>query len=146
MTKRILLVLASLLVLAQFIRPSRIEQVTDPGADLIAITKPSAEVEGILHLACYDCHSDRPRYPWYANITPVNFWLQDHIKDAREELNFSEWGTYSAKRIDKKLKEIKHQVSEGDMPLSSYTWMHADARLSDVQRKELVAFFEALHH
>jgi hypothetical protein len=144
MIKRILLVLAALLVLAQFIRPSHAEPPSDPAADVIAIGKPSPEVEGILRTACYDCHSNRPRFPWYNNITPVNFWLKSHINDAREELNFSEWGTYSAKRIDKKIKEIKHEVSEGDMPLPSYTWMHADARLTDAQQKELVAFFEAL--
>jgi hypothetical protein len=144
MLKRILMILTVLLVIGQFIRPSRTSEPVDPAADLIAVTKPSAEVEHLLRMGCYDCHSDQPRYPWYHNITPVNFWLQDHIKDAREELNFSAWGTYSAKRIDKKIKEIEHEVSEGDMPLPSYTWMHADARLTDAQRKELIAFFEAL--
>jgi hypothetical protein len=147
MIKRILLVLAALVILAQFIRPPRVEpNSSDPSNDLITITGPPAAVEGILRSACYDCHSDQPRYPWYSNITPVNFWLQDHIDEAREELNFSQWGTYSAKRITRKIKEIDEEVSEGEMPLLSYTWLHAQARLTDVQRQELVAFFQALPH
>ncbi len=104
------------------------------------------DVKSILAKACYDCHSSTTTYPWYSYVTPVNFWQQDHINEAREELNFSDWGNYSAKRIDKKLKEIKHEISEGDMPLPSYTWMHSDAQLSDAQRKDLVGFFEALPH
>ncbi len=144
MTKRIILILAAVFLLAQFIRPSRSAATSDPAADVIAIGRPSPAVEGILRSACYDCHSDHARYPWYANITPVNWWLQDHMNDAREELNFSQWGTYSAKRIARKIKEIDEEVSEGEMPLPSYTWMHADARLSDAQRTELIAFFETL--
>jgi hypothetical protein len=147
MIKRILVVLAALLILAQFIRPTRVEpNASDPSNDLITIAGPPAAVEGILRSACYDCHSDQPRYPWYHNITPVNFWLQDHIDEAREELNFSQWGTYSAKRITRKIKEIDEEVSEGEMPLPSYTWLHAEARLTDAQRKELIAFFEGLPH
>ena len=134
------------LALMQLVQPDRSPPASDPAQHLEQVMAVPANVKIILAEGCYDCHSSNSNYPWYSYITPVNFWQQDHISDAREELNFSDWGTYSAKRIDKKLKEIKQEVSEGEMPLPSYTWIHADARLSDAQRKELVAFFEGLPH
>jgi hypothetical protein len=143
--KRYLLILSGLFLLAQAIRPTRTVEPIDPAADLIAVTHPSVEVEGILRTACYDCHSGQPRYPWYVNITPVNWWLQGHINEGREHFDVSAWGRITEKKRSHWAEEAMEMVQEGEMPLNSYTWTHADARLSEAQRAQLVAFFKPLH-
>lgn len=140
--KRWKLITLAVVVGAQALQPDRSSQHHDPAADLITIAKPSAQVEHLLRIACYDCHSDSTRYPWYSYFTPVNFWQQDHINEGRDRLNFSAWRDYSAKRLAKNLKKIKREIAQGDMPLPSYTWMHGDARLSDEDRKMLIKFFD----
>ena len=64
--------------------------------------------------------------------------------EGRSKLNFSEWGGYPPGRADHKLEESMELVQEGEMPLKSYTWTHADARLNDAQRAQLVRFFQSV--
>jgi hypothetical protein len=87
-------------------------------------------VQKILIASCTDCHSNNTRYPWYANIQPVGWLLANHIKQGKAELNFSEFGNYSSRRQASKLKAIRYSVKDGSMPLSSYTFLHQDAKLS----------------
>jgi len=141
--KKPLYILAALLVIAQFIRPERVAEPVDPAADLIALTQPSAEVEHLLRVACYDCHSGQPRYPWYAQFTPVNWWLDDHIQEGREHFDASSWGTVPGYQRDHQAKEVLEMMDTKEMPLESFTWTHADARLNDAQRKLLSDFFAA---
>lgn len=140
--KRVLFYLAGILVLAQAIRPSRTAEPIDPSADLISVSRPSSEVEGILRMACYDCHSGQPRYPWYVNVTPVNWWLQGHINEGREHFDVSAWGRVSAEKRAHWAEEAMEMIEEGEMPLNSYTWTHREARLTDDQRQQLAAFFQ----
>ena len=51
-------------------------------------TKVQPEVEQILQKACFDCHSAITRYPWYSNITPVNFWVAEHIEIGKSYFDF----------------------------------------------------------
>lgn len=141
--KRFLYILAAIILLAQLIRPSKIAEPVDPASDLIALTKPAAEIEGLLRVACYDCHSGQPRYPWYANITPVNWWLAQHIRDGRKHFDASSWGSVPGYQRDHQAKEVMEMMETKEMPLDSYTWTHADARLTDAQRKQISDFFEA---
>ncbi len=97
-------------------------------------------ISGIMEKACYDCHSNNTDYPWYANIQPVGFWLNDHIKEGKGELNFSEFLTYSPKKAHHKMEEVIEQVKEEEMPLNSYTWVHTDAKLTPEERVELTAW------
>jgi len=143
-SKKILIGVVAVLVLAQFIQPNYSRATHDPANDLIAITKPVSEVEHLLHVACYDCHSDETRYPWYSRITPVNFWLKDHMDEGREEFNMSSWGGRKEKWQKHKAKEAVEMLEENYMPLTSYTLVHGGARLSDAQRSMLVDFFKEL--
>lgn len=144
MVKRILKIIVVLLIVGQFIRPSRTAEPMRPDADLIAVTKPTAEVEHLLRVSCYDCHSGQPRYPWYMNATPVNWWLQHHINEGREHFDVSSWGAATPKKRAHWAKEADEMLTEGEMPLNSYTWTHADARLTAEQRQLLIAFFNGL--
>lgn len=137
MLKRILLVLLILIIVAQFIQPSHNNGNASGPKDITHVVAVPDEVMGLLKTSCYDCHSDHTNYPWYSKITPVNWWLKDHINDGKKELNFSQFATYKAKRMDKKLDEIAEQVKEHEMPLNSYLWIHKEARLTDEQRGQI---------
>ena len=44
--------------------------------------------------------------------------------EGKEELNFDEFGNYSKRRQQSKLKSIASQVNDGEMPLTSYKLLH----------------------
>jgi cytochrome c553 len=138
--KKILLLLLVAFVIAQFFGPEKNEGSLESIAAFTNETKPSDNVMVTLKTTCFDCHSNNTRYPWYNNITPVNYWLADHIKHGKGHLNFSEWENYSVKKKDHKLEEVIEMVEEKEMPLPSYTWTHGEAKLSDKQIEDLISW------
>jgi hypothetical protein len=140
MKKRIVLILIALLIVIQFIRPARNLSATPSPNDISQHYKVPDTVAGILQRACNDCHSNNTRYPWYTNIQPVGWWMQDHVNDGKKELNFSEFGTYTAKRQNHKMEEVAEQVKKGEMPLNSYLWIHKDAILTDHEKEILISW------
>jgi len=142
--RRFFLLFAALFALAQFIRPDITAPTADPALDLISITQPKAEVASLLRTACYDCHSNETKYPWYDRITPVNWWVQHHVDEGREECNLSRWGELPEKKRKHFAEEAVELVKKGEMPLPSYTLMHGDAKLSEAQKLLLSEFFLGL--
>ncbi len=141
---RTLFILAGVFVILQFVRPPKnIATVPSPG-DFMAKYPPPANVRQILTTACYDCHSNTTRYPWYAEIQPAGWWLKRHIDDGKNELNFSEFADYSTKRKRQKLETASDEVRDKSMPLPSYLWIHHDARLTPDQSKALMDWFDAV--
>lgn len=141
--KYLLLIVLVGLVVIQFInRPERVnEPVTQD--DIIENLQVNADMAGLLKAACYDCHSNQPRYPWYASIAPVSWSIAEHIEHGRDELNFSRWATYSARTRDHKLEEMVEEVEVGNMPLPGYVAMHKEANLSAEQFEMLKTWVEA---
>jgi hypothetical protein len=136
--KKILLVLVVLLAILQFFGPERNEGELASIETFLLETKPPENVKVILQESCYDCHSDVTRYPWYNKITPVNYWLNNHVKDGKKHFNFSNWAGNSVKRKDHKFEELIEMIKEKEMPLSSYTWTHTEAKLTSQQRKAVI--------
>lgn len=132
---RLLLVLGLAFIVIQFFGPAKTNPPVDETKTITAGAPVPTEIATVLHRACYDCHSNQTRWPWYSNVAPVSWFVIDHVIQARKELNFSEWAAYSQKRMKRKLEEIKDEVEEGAMPLPSYLPLHPDAKLSpeDVQ-------------
>lgn len=133
-----------LFLLIQSVRFAKTAEPLDPAKDFTTLTSANAEVAHTLKIACYDCHSNQPTYPWYSNIAPVSWWMQNHIDEGSHHLNFSEWGTYSEKRKNHKLEECIEMVEEGEMPMAYYTWMHKEAKLTDDQKLKLIEYFKAV--
>lgn len=98
----------------------------------------------LLKSACYDCHSNETEYPWYAQVQPLAWWIDHHVEEARESLNFSIWQTYSVKDMDHAFEECIEMVEEKEMPLTSFTLTHPEARLSELQRQQMVDWFKKL--
>jgi hypothetical protein len=90
-------------------------------------------------IACFDCHSNETRWPWYSNIAPVSFFVQDHVEEGRAMLNFSAWD-----QPQKYSYEAARAVREAWMPLDSYLLLHGQAKLSKADAKELADGFERM--
>jgi hypothetical protein len=136
--KKILLGLLGVLILIQFIQPARNKNNELLSTDLTKIFKVPQNVQSILKADCYDCHSNNTNYPWYSKVQPFGWLLANHIKEGKEELNFSEFGSYSKRRQISKMNGIANSLKDGSMPLSSYTMIHKDARLSHQDKALLI--------
>lgn len=88
-------------------------------------------VKDVLRRACYDCHSNETRWPWYAWVAPVSWLVANDVEHAREHMNFSQWTEYSPKKLAKIREEIWEEVDENKMPPGIYRLMHAEAALSE---------------
>jgi hypothetical protein len=99
-----------------------------------------SEVGNTLARACGDCHSNQTRLPWYGHVAPISWWIQSHVREGREELNFSEWTRYTALQRHNELESICGVVSNGRMPPASYTALHPEASLG-AQDKKAVCFW-----
>lgn len=124
-------------VVIQFFSTERNQSNVIPKTDFVRINRSPTNISKILKESCYDCHSNNTEYPWYNKIQPIAWFLEDHIKEGKAELNFNEWNEYSNRRKNSKLKSIISQIEDDEMPLSSYTLIHGDAFLS-TSEKELV--------
>jgi cbb3-type cytochrome oxidase cytochrome c subunit len=142
--KKVVLVLVLLLAIAQVFRIDKTNPPADMAQDFLVLTKASPEMSDRIKNACYDCHSHHSVYPWYTNISPISFLIKSHMKNGRKKLNFSTWSAYDAEKAAHKLEECAEEVGEKHMPLKSYTWLHPKAKLTDKQRDELIAWFNAL--
>jgi hypothetical protein len=139
-TRNWLLILLVALILIQFIQPARNESGQVLQTDITRIFSVPSKVKMALEVACYDCHSNNTRYPWYSNIQPGGWWLAHHIKEGKSELNFSEFGAYTLRRQITKLRSIENSLKDGTMPLSSYTLLHKDARLTSEEKALIIAW------
>lgn len=140
MKKRILTGFLIVFLVMQFFRPEA-NSTSAPQPNAISAGYAVPETAAIiLKKACNDCHSNNTSYPWYAHIQPVGWWLADHIKDGKNELNFDEFLTYGLKKQDHKLEELIEEVKKGHMPLPSYVRMHKSAALTKAEKEAIVAW------
>jgi len=144
MIKKILLGLLAILVLLQFIRPEK-NNSGDQTYDISTKYEVPQQVASILKVACNDCHTNNTRYPWYSNIQPVGWWLNDHVNHGKGHLNFSEFTKRNVAVQNHKFEEVVEMVEEKEMPLASYTnfGLHPEANLSDDQRNILIDWAKA---
>lgn len=142
--KKVLLGLGIILVLIQFIKPER--NVSDN--QTLAMSKKyliPADVQKVLEVACYDCHSNKTTYPWYANVQPFAWFLDHHVQDGKKHLNFSTFLKLPIAVQNHKLEETIEEVEEKEMPLASYTYfgLHEGAKLTEAQRNIIINWAKA---
>jgi hypothetical protein len=119
-----------------------VERVNPPAASGLPLAAP-AQIEALLSRACYDCHSNRTRWPWYARIAPVSWLVARDVELGRKELNFSEWGSYYPQTRRRKLQWIVRVLRERSMPPWAYRLMHPGARLTGAERAMLDLWIES---
>ena len=141
--KKILIGLLVILIVMQAFRPAK-NTSNDTSKDISKTYAVPENVKVILAKACNDCHTNSTRYPWYAEVQPVSWWLNDHIKEGKRKFNLNEFDGYRIARQYKKMEECMEQLKEGEMPLPSYTLIHKDAILTDTEKQTLLNWCEVV--
>ena len=126
--------------LLQFTNPAR----TNPPTvnDWIATNAPPPPVAARLRAACYDCHSNETKWPWYGRIAPASWLVVHDVNEGRKHLNFSDWPP-AADRAAKKFDRISEVLDYREMPPQKYTLLHPEARLTAADRQELTGWLDA---
>ena len=122
----------------QLTNPPRTNPAAPAGDDVMATNPPPQQIATILQGACYDCHSDKTRWPWYAHVAPMSWLLASDVRNGRRHVNFSEWPHGDADRAARLWEDIRDEVDYNDMPPVQYKLMHPPARLTAAQRQELI--------
>ncbi len=135
--------LVIIFVVIQFFQSPRNAGTGSEDTDLFShAMNVSPEIRSVIRNSCYDCHSNTTHYPWYGRIAPVSWTLSSHIKEGKEHLNLSEWGTLSDRKKIAALQGMGEEVTKGEMPLKSYVLMHRKARLSADQKEQLLLWID----
>jgi hypothetical protein len=88
--------------------------------------------------ACFSCHSNETRWPWYANLAPLSWVVQFDVVVARSVINFSEWDrTYDLAPYS------GQSVMTGNMPTFKYSMAHPEANLTEQETRELARGLDA---
>jgi hypothetical protein len=138
--KYIFLGLLLVFVVIQFIQPTQNKSDKVLLTDVQKIYGVPVNVSAVLQTSCYDCHNNNTHYPWYAKIQPGAWLMASHIKKGKAMLNFSEFGELSIRKQQSKLMDIINQIKDGEMPISSYTLIHQNAKLSASQKSLVITW------
>ncbi|RPD98693.1 cytochrome C [Aureibaculum marinum] len=144
MLKKIVIGLLFVFIAIQFYRPEKNTSTETPDTDFLVVYGTDAKIASTIKASCYDCHSNNTTYPWYSEVAPVSWWISNHVTYGKKHLDFSIWNTYSEKKKDHKLEETIEMIEKKEMPLESYLPMHPEAKLTEVQQQELIAFFKKI--
>lgn len=126
-------------LLMQLYQPARNENYEPvSAANFTSVYTVPENIKTVLSTSCYDCHSNNTNYPWYSSVQPARFFMESHIKEGKENLNFDEFGSYSKRKQRSKLESMVEQIEENKMPLKSYILMHKKAKLTARQKKEVM--------
>jgi hypothetical protein len=146
MVKKILIGLLVFLILIQFIRPAKNVSTAATPDDIFNHYRASDSIKMLIKTSCYDCHSNNTRYPWYAEIQPLAWWLNHHVEEGKNELNFSDFAAFNTRFKSHKLDEVMDEVKEKNMPLKSYLISHSDAKLTDAQREAIIKWADEVRN
>ena len=98
------------------------------------------EVNAIIRISCFDCHSSQTNLQWYDKITPVNYLVYDHILKGRKAMDLSKWDSLGPQAQDGILYYSLNKILEGEMPLPSYSAVHPDTKLTNSRIQTLKEF------
>ena len=142
MSRKILILVGALVVILVAIQLVPVDRANPP---VVADFDGPSQVRAVIRPSCYDCHSHETSWPWYSRVAPMSWLVAHDVEEARDQLNFSQWGTYDRKRQAKLAKEMWEEVEEGAMPLRMYLLAHPDARLSEAGKATLRDWSLAAH-
>lgn len=130
--KATLLIILGLFLFAQLFQTEKVNKVTPKELEI----KAPPHIMTMLRNACYDCHSNEVKWPWYSYISPFSLMIDRHVKDGISSLNFSEWENYTQEEKQKQLKEI-FRTAYASMPLKDYIFFHEEANLTREERTQI---------
>lgn len=142
--KILIIVLLVAFVIIQFFPSGRPPNNAVVGQDVFEIIEIPVEVGTLIKNACYNCHSQAVKYPWYSYVAPISWLVSRDVKMGREHIDFGKWGGLTKRKQIKALGEIAEEIEDGNMPMPIYISMHSEADLTDEQRELIVNWAEQL--
>lgn len=137
-----LLGLGIIFLVIQFV-PNQLPEVTENNPkDLLGSGLVEGEMATLLKTACYDCHSNETKYPWYSFVAPVSWLVAKDTREGREEVNFSYWTDIDMMDKLAILDDVYSEVEEEHMPLPIYLSMHSEAKLTPEDRQKIMEWAE----
>jgi hypothetical protein len=98
-----------------------------------AATWDSPQTAALVERTCMNCHSNQTEWPWYSSIAPASWLVTRDVLEARDHMNFSDWG-----ERDRPVRDLVRQIEQGNMPPARYLALHPEARLSAEERTQLI--------
>jgi hypothetical protein len=106
----------------------------------------AADVKPLLKRACFDCHSSQTDFPWYHHVPGIAWYLDNHVREAREHLDLSDDFPFKSRgTIASRVRGIGGSLKRGSMPLWDYKLMHPAARLSQEEIKKITDWSDATY-
>jgi len=99
----------------------------------------SPATRALAERACFNCHSNETKWPWYTWVAPVSWLTESDVHEGRRHLNFSEWD-----RKQRYADDAAAMLEEGEMPPWFYLPMHPEAKLTDEEKAQLIRGLEAM--
>lgn len=146
MLKKVLIAILIVGVGMQFIPVPKNQSDELPETDFCQSVGAPVDIRNMIRASCYDCHSKNTDYPWYGRVRPLAWFLQKHIDEGKEELNFSTFQEYSDRMKREKIRSMISQIRDGEMPLKEYLWMHPEAYLNEQEKKQLTEFLTQINN
>lgn len=101
-------------------------------------------VKPIIEGSCFDCHSANTDFPWYHKIPGIKQFLNGHVKEGREHLDFTDGFPFAGEHEPlEQLADIKHEITEGKMPLLSYRLIHWGAWLKQAEKDSIYEWVDS---
>jgi mono/diheme cytochrome c family protein len=97
----------------------------------------SPQTRELAQRACFDCHSNETKWPWYSNVAPISWLVQHDVDEGRHEMNFSEWD-----KPQHEAHEAAEVIEEGEMPMAIYLPLHPEAKLTPEETQQLIKGLE----
>lgn len=140
----ILIIVVTVFLILQFIPNGMPENEFMAGQGISELAEVPEDVQLILEKACFDCHSQHVKFPWYSYVAPTSWLVARDVNIGRQHLDFDRWGELSKRKQLQTLDEIDDEVSSGTMPMIIYTFMHSDAKLTREEREAIVNWSEQM--
>ena len=139
---KIILLIVAGLFLIQLIPIDRTQKPIDKKLQFETVEKTPPKIANLMRNSCYDCHSLETKFPDYASIAPISWVISGHIKEARKQVNFSNWGSYNPDLQRSILQNAVDALEDRSMPKQSYVAYHPEANISTAERTLLKNYFQ----
>lgn len=102
------------------------------------------DIKPIFEKKCFDCHSNKTKYPWYFKLPIISGVIENDIKKAKEHLDFSnDFPFISHDTPQKDLVSILKSAEKKSMPPFQYRIMHSDSKITDEDIKIIKAWVDS---
>ena len=130
---RLILIGLLILLIASAARSySRLPELpANPADGVDANTLVPAPVMSTLRGACFDCHSNETRWPWYSRLPVAGHLIARDVREGRAQLDWSLWESYNRFARAELLDKACERMSQGMMPPWQYRLLHPGARPSE---------------